>query len=79
MQENKYLLEINKRLGVVIALLLRMLPKDGHELSFREQIQLLSELGVRPKEIAEILGRTRGYINKELTTLRKYEKNKEES
>jgi DNA-binding CsgD family transcriptional regulator len=71
MPENEQLIELNKRLGVIVALLLRSLPKSTDSLSLRDQIQLLSELGVRPKDIADILGRTPTYVSKELTTLRK--------
>ncbi len=63
--------ELNKRMGVVIALLLRATPKGSDGLSLRDQIKLLSELGVRPKDIAEILGRTQSFVGKELTGLRK--------
>jgi hypothetical protein len=62
---------LTKRLEVVIALLVRGLPKTGEGLSLRGQIEVLSDLGVRPKEIAEILGRTQTYINKELASLRR--------
>lgn len=66
--------EITKRLGVVIALLLRMVPKSGEALPLREQVRLLSDLGTRPKDIAEILGKTSTYVNKELVSLRKSKK-----
>jgi DNA-binding CsgD family transcriptional regulator len=69
-------IELNKRLGVVIALLLRSLPKPGEGLSLRDQVCLLSELGMRPKDIADILGRTPTYVSKELTTIRKNKKKK---
>jgi len=65
------LAELNNRIGVVIALLLRSLPKAGETLSLRDQIQLLTGLGLRPKDIAEILGRTQTYVNKELAGIRK--------
>ena len=71
MTENKELIELNKRLGVVIALLLRTIPSEGSSMSLREQISLLSEIGVRPKDMAEFLGRTQTYVNKELVGLRK--------
>lgn len=67
----KELLEVNKRLGIVIALLLKALPKGKDATSLRDQIKSLSELGVRPKDIADILGRTQTYIGKELASLRK--------
>ena len=63
--------KISKRLDVVIALLLRMIEKDISRPSSREQISLLSELGLRPIEIANILGRSATYINKELAGIRK--------
>lgn len=66
--------ELNKRLGVIIALLLRSLTSTKDSLPLREQVQILSELGMRPKDIAEILGRTPTYVNKELTMLRKGKK-----
>ncbi len=65
------LLEVNKRLGVVIALLLKALPKGAEGGSLRDQVRLLSELGVRPKDIAGILGRTPTYVTKELSGIRK--------
>jgi hypothetical protein len=68
--------DITKRLGVVIALLLRILPKSGDALSLRDQVQLLSDLGIRPKDIADILGKTSTYVNKELVGLRKSKKGK---
>jgi hypothetical protein len=71
MTENKEFAELNKRLGVMIALFLRTIPKEGSSMSLREQISLLSEIGVRPKDMAEFLGRTQTYVNKELAGLRK--------
>jgi hypothetical protein len=71
MNDHEETVQLNKRLGIVIALLLKMLPKEDGSPSLRDQIQLLSGLGSRPKEIAEILGRTQSYVNKELTSLRK--------
>jgi DNA-binding MarR family transcriptional regulator len=63
--------EINKRLGIVIALLLRNLPAGKEGLSLRDQVELLAGLGMRPKDIADILGRTQGYVSKELVSLSK--------
>jgi hypothetical protein len=68
--------ETTKRLGVVIALLLRTLPKSGDSLSLRDQVQLLSDLGMRPKDIAEIVGRTSTYVSKELVGIRRNKKGK---
>ncbi len=55
----------NRLLKVVIALMLR--PKDDRSMSLRQQIEVLYGLGIRPTEIAEILGRTATHVNKELS------------
>ncbi|HWD21437.1 MAG TPA: hypothetical protein VHB20_19380 [Verrucomicrobiae bacterium] len=62
----------NKLLKVIIFLLLR--GKDEEKLTLRQKIEILNELGMKPKEIAEILGRTNIHINKELTGIRKTQK-----
>jgi hypothetical protein len=62
----------NKLLGVMIALLLR-LGQDGPP-SLKQQIETLSDLGLRPSEIASILGRSSTHVNKELTGIRKGKK-----
>ena len=50
-------------------------PKtDEQTLTLRQQIEVLGGLGVKPAEIAEILGRTNTYINKELSVIRKSQK-----
>ena len=76
--KNKELSELNKRLGVVISLLLRMIPQEGPGVSLKEQVRILDDLGTRPRDIAEILGRTQPHINKELTGLRKKKNKKQE-
>jgi len=66
----------NRLLKVVIALMLR--PKDDRPMSLRQQIAVLHGLGIRPTEIAEILGRTATHVNKELSVsgIRKRKKEK---
>jgi hypothetical protein len=59
----------------MVALLLRR--KEDQVVPLKRQIEILSDLGVRPTEIAEILGRTSTHINKELSGLRKNRKGKE--
>lgn len=59
----------NRLLRVVIALMLR--GKDEQNLSLKKQIEILDGLGLRPSEIATILGRTSTHINKELSGIRK--------
>ena len=62
----------NRLLKVVIALLLRREEKSVQTL--RQQIGILDDLGLRPAEIAEIIGRTSNYVNKELASIRKARK-----
>jgi len=67
--DNNTLESTNKLLRVIVALLLRR--KDEQTLTLRQQIMILNDLGIKPAEIAEILGRTNTYINKELSGIRK--------
>lgn len=65
----------NRLLQVIIVLLLRR--KDPETFTLRQQIEILNDLGLKPLEIAEILGRNNNYINKELSKLRKDRKQKD--
>lgn len=65
----------NKLLRVIVALLLRR--RDEQTLTLRQQIEILNDLGIKPVEIAEILGRNNTYINKELSGIRKGRKQTE--
>ena len=58
----------NQLLRVIVAILLR-----GGEIPMplRQQIAILSDAGMRPKDIAAVLGKTSTHINKELTGIRK--------
>lgn len=71
----KTLQETNKLLKVMIALLVRG-NKQDNPLSLRDQIGILSDLGLAPSDIADILGRSGNYVNKELSEIRKALKNK---
>jgi len=62
----------NKLLQVIVALLLR--GKNDEPLTLRERIEILADLALKPAEIAEILGRTSAYVNKELSGIRKTRK-----
>ena len=62
----------NKLLGVMIALLLRQ--GQAGPPSLKQQIETLDDLGLRPSEIASILGRSSTHVNKELTGIRKGKK-----
>jgi len=58
----------NQLLRVIVAILLR-----GGEtpMPLKQQIEILSDAGMRPKDIAAVLGKTATHINKELTGIRK--------
>ncbi len=64
-----YPITLDRKLGVVISLLLRLLPKEPNGITLREQVDILRGLGVRPKDIADILGKTRSYVTKEIASL----------
>ena len=71
MDENQ-LAVTNRLLRTIIALLVRR--RQENELPLREQIKVLADLGFRPVEISQALGRTNAYVNKELSGLRKSRK-----
>ena len=62
----------HRLLRVMVALLLR--HKDEQTTTLRQQIEILSDLGLTPTEIARILSRSNVYINKELSGIRKLRK-----
>jgi DNA-directed RNA polymerase specialized sigma24 family protein len=62
--------ETNRLLKVLIALEVRRSAADGSK-TLKQQIAMLSEMKLRPVEIAEILGRAVGHVNKELSGIRK--------
>jgi len=68
--EEKLLKSINKRLEIIIALLLRARIKEPDILTRRDQIDILRDLGLNASDIASILGRSSRYIHKELFKLR---------
>lgn len=60
---------INRNLEVIVGLLIRSTQgTDGATL--RDRIVLLDELGMRPKDIARVLGKSSTHINKELSLAR---------
>jgi hypothetical protein len=61
----------NRLLKVIIAVLIRGGEK---QMPLKQQIETLWSLGLRPVEIAEILGKTSTHINKELSGIRKQTK-----
>ena len=62
--------QLEQKLDVIAALLLRLVPKDIKGLSLRDQVGLLDGLGVRPIEISKIIGRPQNYVSKELVSIR---------
>ena len=76
--ENELLESIKKRLEVMINLMLQERAAGTERFSLRDQIALLSNFGLKPREIAEIIGRSNVYVNKELSGLRKLKKKNNE-
>jgi hypothetical protein len=74
--ELQLLAELDKKLGVIIALLLRSLSRDTIGIALKEQIAILDGLGVRPVDIAAVVGKTSGHVNKELVAIRRSTKKK---
>ncbi|MCX6723684.1 MAG: hypothetical protein NT155_00740 [Candidatus Staskawiczbacteria bacterium] len=59
----------NKLLRVIVSLLLKRKEKDL--LPLKEQVEILYDSGLKPIEIAEIIGRSNLYVNKEISGIRK--------
>ena len=64
--ENDLLENINRNLEVIVGLLLRSLP-DSDSASLRDRVLMLEGMGMRPKDMARILGKSASHINKELS------------
>lgn len=58
--------DIKKRLDALIAI--DLIKKD---LSMREQIRILNNVGLNYREIAKILGKSEGYVSSEITLLKR--------
>lgn len=61
--------EITRRLDVVIALLATIATKD-EDTTLREKVLMLDGFGLKPSEIASILGKTSSHVSKELSLAR---------
>lgn len=61
--------EVTKRLDVVIALLATIAMK-GEDTTLREKILMLEGFGLKPSEIAAILGKKPSHVSKELSLAR---------
>lgn len=66
---------IQKRVDILISLQLRNQLKNK-KTTTREQIAFLSSLGLKYDEIANVFGKSAGYIASELTHLKKKSKKK---
>lgn len=69
-QEVNYVQSIDKKLNIVISVLLKI-AKNGSEISLKEQIKELYSFSLNSSEIADILGKKVGHISKELTGIKK--------
>lgn len=70
--EHNLLTTIQKRLEVLIYLQLRR--NEIEEMNVGEQFVLLKRLGFDDSEIANLFGKTRGYVSSEITRLKKRKK-----
>lgn len=68
------LINIKKRLDVLIALIIRKEIKENKSITMREIISFLSSLNLKYTEIADILGRSPSYISSEITLVKKGDK-----
>jgi hypothetical protein len=64
--ENELLENINRNLEVIVGLLLRSLP-GSDAASLRDRVLMLEAMGMRPKDMAKVLGKSANHINKELS------------
>ena len=61
---------IDRKLSIVISLLLKIASNDG-ESTLKEQIKELYSFGLNSSEIADILGKKVGYVSKELSSIKR--------
>jgi hypothetical protein len=73
--EHELLENINRNLEVVVALLLRGVP-SADAASLRDRVFMLGAIGMRPKDMAKVLGKSTSHINKELSVGRNAAKKK---
>ena len=68
--DDKQFRELMGKLDLLIKLTALNVAKD---MKVKEQVRLLYSLGVKPSEIARILGKTQNYVNVTLHKIRKEE------
>jgi hypothetical protein len=69
-QENTEIREVTRRLDAVLSVLLETVQAEGKKLSLAKRVEILHTAGLRPSEIARILGKTATYVNVELTRIK---------
>lgn len=70
-EESPNLERLIKRVDVLISILFDTSNPERKGIPMSKRIEILSSCGLRPVEIADILGRSQTYVNKELTRIRK--------
>ena len=70
MAENNNIHSIDRKLSVIISLLLRI-ANNGEDVTLKEQIKRLYVFGLNSSEIADIIGKKVGYVSKELSGLKR--------
>jgi len=63
--------EIVRRLDAILNILLESMQVEGTKPTIRKRINLLHESGLRPSEIARILGKTQPYVTSVLAHSKK--------
>lgn len=66
--------QVTRRLDIIINLLLQMRPKEARKVSMRAKIQELSDMGLSPAEIGEIVGWAPKSVSAELSKMKKAQK-----
>jgi hypothetical protein len=62
--------DITRRLDAMLNVLLESVHEDGKSISMAKRVEMLHTAGLRPSEIARILGKTATYVNVELTRIK---------
>jgi hypothetical protein len=62
------------RLDVMINLMFKSMEKDGKEISAKDKIVMLDSFGLRPVDISKIVGKSRNYVDVQLSLARKSKK-----
>jgi hypothetical protein len=70
-EESANLERLIKRVDVLISILFDTSNLEHKGIPMNKRIEILNSCGLRPVEIADILGKRQTYVNKELTRIRK--------